>query len=179
MISQAFLSGQSDALPKSGYFDMLHVMQMTNLEIAELLRRMAAAYQILDENRFRIIAYDRAADSIEHSTSEVKDLWDDGKLKDIPGVGPAIADYLDELFKTGRVKHFDSTMNRVPQAVFPLLLVPGIGPKKAYKLVKTMEREPELFREMYKQPIFTDEQKERHLKNMVDFESWLIDKIKE
>lgn len=111
---------------------------MTNLELSQLLRKMAAAYQILDENRFKIIAYERAADSIEHLTSEVKDIWDDGKLDDIPGVGQGIASSLDELFRTGKVKHFDSVMKRVPAAVFPLLSVPGIGPKKAYRLVKEL-----------------------------------------
>ncbi|MBI5619496.1 hypothetical protein HY950_00875 [Candidatus Gottesmanbacteria bacterium] len=116
---------------------------MTNLEIASLLRKIAAAYQILNENRFKIIAYDRAADSIEHLTSEAKDLWDNGKLDEIPGVGSGIAHYLDELFRTGKVKHFDSVMKRVPSGVFPLLSVPGLGPKKAYKLVTELKlKEP-------------------------------------
>ena len=111
---------------------------MTNLEIAELLRRVAAAYQILGENRFKIIAYERAATSVEHLTSELKDYWDDKKLKDIPGVGEAIAGHLDELFRTGHAKHFDSVMKKLPGAIYPLLLVPGLGPKKAYKLVKEL-----------------------------------------
>ncbi|KKR86251.1 hypothetical protein A2875_00095 [Candidatus Gottesmanbacteria bacterium RIFCSPHIGHO2_01_FULL_46_14] len=110
--------------------------QLTNLELAELLRKVSAAYQILNENRFKIIAYDRAADSIEHLTSDAKDLWDDGKLDEIPGIGEGISHYLDELFRTGHVKHFGDVMKRVPEAVFPLLLVPGIGPKKSYRLVK-------------------------------------------
>ena len=114
------------------------VKYYTNLEIAVLFRKMAAAYQILDENRFKIIAYERAADSIEHLTSEVKDLWDDGKLAEIPGVGATIVGHLDELFKTGKVKHFESVMSKVPQSVFPLLSIPGVGPKKAYKLVKEL-----------------------------------------
>lgn len=108
---------------------------MTNLEIAALLRKMAAAYLILNENRFKIIAYERAADSIEHSTREVKDIWDDGKLDTIPGVGEAITKHLNDLFTTGNIPHFDEVMKKVPQAIFPLLSVPGIGPKKAYKLV--------------------------------------------
>lgn len=113
--------------------------RITNLELAHLLRKMAAAYQILNENRFKIIAYERAADSIEHLTSEVKDLWDDGKLGEIPGIGEAITKHLDELFRTGRISHFDAVMKKVPAGVFPLLLVPGIGPKKAYKLVTELE----------------------------------------
>jgi DNA polymerase (family 10) len=108
---------------------------MTNLEIGELLRKIAAAYQILGENRFKIIAYERAADSIEHLTSEIKDLWDDGKLDEIPGVGATLVKHLDELFRTGKVEHFDQILGKLPQSVYPLLKVPGIGPKKAYKLV--------------------------------------------
>ncbi|OGG30377.1 hypothetical protein A3A63_02950, partial [Candidatus Gottesmanbacteria bacterium RIFCSPLOWO2_01_FULL_46_9] len=106
---------------------------------ANLLRKVSAAYLILNENRFKIIAYDRAADSVEHLTREVKDMWDDGKLNDIPGVGQGIASYLNELFKSGRVKHFDDVLKRLPASIFPLLLVPGIGPKKAYKLVTALK----------------------------------------
>ncbi|MDP1722910.1 MAG: helix-hairpin-helix domain-containing protein [Candidatus Gottesmanbacteria bacterium] len=109
---------------------------LTNIELAQLLRKMAASYQMLGENRFKIIAYERAADSIEHLTSEAKDYWDDGKLGDIPSVGAGIAYYLDELFRSGHARHFDDVMKRIPEAVFPLLLIPGIGPKKAYRLVK-------------------------------------------
>jgi DNA polymerase (family X) len=112
---------------------------MTNIEIAQLLRKIAAAYQILNENRFAIIAYERAADSIEHLTSELKDYWDDGKLQEIPGVGAQLAAHLDELFRTGKVKHFETVLGKLPSSVYPLLLVPGIGPKKAYKLVTVLK----------------------------------------
>ncbi|HUD19653.1 MAG TPA: PHP domain-containing protein [Patescibacteria group bacterium] len=112
---------------------------MTNLEIAELLRKVAAAYLILNENRFKIIAYERAADSVEHLTSEVKDLWNDGKLKEIPGVGETLQKHLDELFRTGHVRHFEEVLGKLPASIYPLLLVPGIGPKKAYKLVSELK----------------------------------------
>ena len=83
--------------------------EMTNTEIAELLRAVAAAYQLQDEkkNRFKIIAYQRAADAVEHESSELKDLWDEGKLDEVPGVGESIAKHLDELFRTGKSKHFE------------------------------------------------------------------------
>jgi DNA polymerase (family 10) len=118
-------------------------MKMTNIEIAELLRRVAAAYEILGENRFRIIAYERAADSIEHLTGELKDYWREKKLNDIPGVGDMLASHLDELFRTGHAKHFDAVMAKLPASIFPLLLVPGIGPKKAYKLVTELKLKSE------------------------------------
>jgi len=111
--------------------------EFTNLEIAELLRDVAASYQLQNKktNRFKIIAYERAADAIEHASSELKDLWDEGKLKDIPSVGEAIAEHLDELFKTGHVKHFEDLMKDYPKIMFRLLKIQGIGPKTALKLV--------------------------------------------
>lgn len=114
---------------------------MTNTQIAELLRAVAASYQLkgAEKNRFRIIAYQRAADAIEHSSSELKDLWDDGKLKDVPGVGESIAAHLDELFRTGSSAHFEAVMKGLPKGMFELMEVPGIGAKTAYRLVTELE----------------------------------------
>lgn len=112
---------------------------MTNLEIAKLLRKMAAAYTILGENRFKIIAYDNAATSVEHATSELKDLWDDGQLNSIAGLGPSITAHLDELFRTGHSKHFDQVLTKINPVVFEFLEIPGLGPKKAIKLVENLK----------------------------------------
>lgn len=112
---------------------------MTNIEIAKLLRKVAAAYTILNENHFKITAYENAATAVEHATSEIKDLWDDGKLGTVPGLGPAISQHLNELFKTDRVNHFTEVFRKVPSAVFPLLDIPGVGPKTAYKLVTQLK----------------------------------------
>jgi DNA polymerase (family 10) len=111
---------------------------MTNLEIAELLRDVAASYELQDDNKykFQIIAYQRAADAVEHATSELKDLWDDGKLEEIPGIGPSIAEHLDELFRLGKSKHFETLMKNIPKEAFKLMELPGIGIKTAMKLLK-------------------------------------------
>lgn len=113
---------------------------MTNSEIAELLRAVAASYQLKKEKteRFKIIAYQRAADAIEHESSELKDLWDEGKLAEVPGIGTSIASYLDELFRTGKSKHFEEVMRGLPPQMFDLMSVPGIGAKTAYKLVREL-----------------------------------------
>ncbi len=113
---------------------------MGNLQIAKLFRAVAAALELSDgeSNKFKIIAYQRAADAIEHASSEVKDLWDDGKLKELAGVGVGIAGSLDELFKTGKVKHFETILKPFPPAIFELMEVPGIGPKTALKFCKEL-----------------------------------------
>ena len=55
---------------------------MSNQEIARLLRQIAAAYAIKDEKKFRfqILAYQKAADTIENSIVETKFLINEGKI---------------------------------------------------------------------------------------------------
>ena len=115
---------------------------MTNLEISELLRNVASSYQYQDQNKykFQIIAYNRAADSIEHSTSELKDLWDDGKLDDVPSIGPSIASHLDEIFKTGKSKHFEELMKDIPKEAFVLMILPKVGLKTAMKMINELPK---------------------------------------
>lgn len=113
---------------------------MNNQEIKKLLQAIAAAYEIKNEhqNRYRIIAYDRAATAVEHLSSEIKDLWEDDKLTSVPGIGPSIAQHLDELFKTGSVEHFQEILKGLPPAMFELLNIKGVGPKTSYKLCQEL-----------------------------------------
>lgn len=115
---------------------------MTNLQIAELLRNVASAYQFKDQNKykFQIIAYNRAADSVEHATSELKDLWDDGKLDDVPSIGASIAKHLDEIFKTGKSTHFEELMKDIPQDAFKLMVLPKVGLKTAMKMIAELPK---------------------------------------
>ena len=109
-----------------------------NQEVANLLREVAAAYTVKGDDKFRIAAYEEAAVGVEHASSLVRDMWEEGKLEEIPGVGKAIAEYLDELFRTGRVRHFEDLIGDLPPAMFELLPMRAIGPKTAYKLAKAL-----------------------------------------
>ncbi len=110
---------------------------MTNVEIAKLLRNVAAAFTIVNERKyyFQIVAYQKAADTLANTTTQVSDLLKENKLDELPGIGESIKQHLSELVRTGHVRHFDAILSRVSPAVFPLLEIPSIGPKKANKLV--------------------------------------------
>jgi alpha(1,3/1,4) fucosyltransferase len=53
-----------------------------------------------------------------------------------------------------------------------------MGQDAAYDLLKDMNKDNNLFKNMYEQPIFTDEQKQRHIDNINHFQNWLIEIIK-
>jgi DNA polymerase (family 10) len=111
-------------------------MNFANHEVADLLRNVATALTLQKANSFQVRAYENAADSIEHLTADLGDLWEEDKLDDIPGVGKGLQEHLDELFKTGKVKHFDSLMEDFPKVIYQLIKVPGVGPKTAQELAE-------------------------------------------
>lgn len=112
--------------------------EFSNTVIARMLREIAAAYEIKEENRFKIRAYDAAADSVERATSEVKDLWEEGRLNELPGIGTSIASHLDEYFRTGKVKHFSRVKKKLPSGMFVFLGLEGVGAKTAYRLAREL-----------------------------------------
>jgi DNA polymerase (family X) len=69
----------------------------------------------------------------------VADLWESARLSDISGVGASLAQHIDELFRTGAVKEFDHAKKGLPEGMFGLLGLRGIGAKKAYKLSKAFD----------------------------------------
>lgn len=109
-------------------------MDLSNAEIARLLRSVAAALTLKKANLFQVRAYENAADSIEHSSSEIKDLWEEKRLNEVPGLGPNLQEHLNELFTTGQVKHFNSLLKSFPEIVYKMLDIPGVGPKTALGL---------------------------------------------
>ncbi len=112
---------------------------MSNREVAKILRNVAAAFSIKDEKKyiFQLLAYQKAADTIGHLPTELKDLLNSGEK--IPGIGTSIREHLMELYEKGHSKHFDDILSQVPASVFPLLDVVSLGPKKAFKLVTALK----------------------------------------
>ena len=107
--------------------------------MAELLESVAARLQILGANRFRIIAFQNAAESIRSLGQDINRVFDAGKLDDIPGVGKGIAGALGELFETGTVIEFNELAVQVPDGVIEMMRVPDMGPKKAKRLWEELD----------------------------------------
>src|SRR3989344_5559840 len=109
---------------------------MTNKEIAKLLKNVAASYRIKNEKKyyFQMIAYENASETIENLPEQLENLYKKGELDNVPNIGNTIRSRLEELFKKGSVSHFDHVFKGIPPAVFALIEIPSLGPKRAYKL---------------------------------------------
>jgi DNA polymerase (family 10) len=115
--------------------------RFTNREVAGLLSNIGDLLEIKGENRFKVLAYRKAADSIAHLGQDLYGLWEAGiDLKTIEGIGQAIADKTGELFSTGNLGFWEKLIAEVPESLVEVLAIPDVGPK----LAKTMWQELDL-----------------------------------
>jgi DNA polymerase (family 10) len=106
--------------------------RFTNREVTTLLINIGDLLEIKGENRFKTLAYRKAADNIAHLEQNLFDLWQSGAdLTSIPGIGRAIADKIDELFNTGKLDFWERLTADVPVSLVDVLAIPDVGPKLA------------------------------------------------
>ncbi|MFH1899271.1 MAG: DNA polymerase/3'-5' exonuclease PolX [Patescibacteria group bacterium] len=108
--------------------------RLSNKEVIALLKEILAAMEVKNVNPFRVRAYQNAISILDNLTESIYDLWENKRLKEIPGVGPGIESHLNELFTTGVVSEFESIKEDLPEGMFALIGLRGIGAKRAYKL---------------------------------------------
>lgn len=102
---------------------------MRNKEIAAILYEMGELLELKGENRFKVIAYSKAARAIESLKEDIEDVWRRGELDRIPGIGKAIAEKISEYLTTGHIKAYDDLVSSTPQGMKELLQLQGVGPK--------------------------------------------------
>ncbi|MFB0556556.1 MAG: DNA polymerase/3'-5' exonuclease PolX [Dehalococcoidia bacterium] len=108
---------------------------MKNTAIAKVFSDIADLLELKSENAFKIRAYQKAARAIEHYPKEIRIMLDDGEnLRNIPGVGEAIAKKTTELVTTGKLGYYENLKAEFPEGITNLLAIPGIGPKTANRL---------------------------------------------
>jgi DNA polymerase (family 10) len=101
-----------------------------------MLRDVAAALRMRGADRFQPTAYDRAARGVATHPDSLARLWEAGRLRNVAGVGGSISQHLDELFRTGRVAYWDELIAGIPEVIFELLRIPGVGQVTAWNLAR-------------------------------------------
>jgi len=116
--------------------------QFTNAEIAKHLSDIATAYEIKHKNRFRIISYQNAADTILTYPESLFEIWKKDKLNldNIPGIGPSIMKKIDYLFTNGKpYPSLKKIFADIHPSVFLFERIDGIGAKIAHKLTQQLK----------------------------------------
>ena len=102
---------------------------MINEELAQIFERMARVIAFKAGDRFRIMAYERAATSLRDLDEDVTKVAEAGKLEELPGIGKDLAAMIEEYIKTRRVGRYERERRGIPDELIDLMSVPGLGPK--------------------------------------------------
>lgn len=111
---------------------------LANDELARIFYEIGDMLELQGELPFKVGAYRKAADSIAHSPLDVSASYRRGEPAELPGVGRAISDKLDELADTGRLRFYERLRRDVPPSLVTLLAVPGLGPRTAGDLFRAL-----------------------------------------
>jgi DNA polymerase (family 10) len=100
-----------------------------NREVAAVLYEMAELLELHAENRFKIIAYSKAARAIESLQEDIVRVCREKRLEALPGVGKAIAAKVEEFLRTGQIQAHQELLAKTPPGLSQLLQISGLGPK--------------------------------------------------
>jgi len=114
----------------------------TNAQISQHLSDIATAYEIKHKSRFRITAYENAADTILTYPENLYQLWQKNPqlLDDVPNIGPSILKKINYFF----VHHqpypaLKNVFKDIHPAVFTFIKINGIGPLIAHKITSHLK----------------------------------------
>ena len=107
-----------------------------NMKVTEALLLLANYLEFLGENRFKVIAYRRAVKSIEQDGRLIRELYESGKLKQLPGVGDAINKKIGEILETGKPVKLEELETKIPEEVVEMLQKLPVSGAKIKTLVK-------------------------------------------
>lgn len=107
---------------------------MTNSELAAHLRDLRDFLIIAGYEESHAFRYTTIARYIEKMPEDVDVLRREGRLKEIPGVGPLIQTYIKEILVDGVSSKQLEWEKTTPISVLDLVRIPGLGVKTARKL---------------------------------------------
>lgn len=103
---------------------------MDNRAVEAVLNEIAALQELKGANTFKVRAYQNAARAVANLQEDVGSLIESGAIKKVRGIGKSIQEKLKELHETEELVYLNELREGVPEGLFDIMTVPGMGPKK-------------------------------------------------
>ena len=111
---------------------------MNTQEIASVLSEVAVLLELRGENQFRVRAFQNAVRVLETTQKDAGAFVDEVKGGSVKGIGPALQEAIGTLYDTGELPLVDELKDGLPDGLFEILKVPGLGAKKVRKLYEAL-----------------------------------------
>jgi DNA polymerase (family 10) len=103
---------------------------VTKEQTIDLLETIAQLLELKGENPFKIRAYTNAARALETHSGNFPKLVEENGLRELTGIGEAIAKKIAEYAITGKLEYFEKLRSDFPESLFELFEVQGLAGKK-------------------------------------------------
>jgi DNA polymerase (family 10) len=107
---------------------------MDKFTVARTLDEIARYLELSDPKPFRARAFEKAARAVEKLDTDVAGLVESGGILDVPGIGKATGQIIEELVRTGESRYLEELRSQFPAGIFELLRVPRLGLRKIGQL---------------------------------------------
>src|SRR3989344_1323955 len=111
---------------------------MINQDLAQIFKNIADYIEMEDNpNFFRVRAFRKAAESLEGYSEDISG-FNIYQLKQISGIGQALAENILEYIKTGKMEYYEQLKASSPVKLEELKKIQGMGPKRVKKLYREL-----------------------------------------
>lgn len=106
--------------------------------IADIFDEIALILEFKGESPFKVNAYRKGARVLRELQEDLDEIRSKGSLKNIPGIGEALAKKIIEYLETGKISKHLQVKAEVPDETLQMMQIPGLGPKTAWQLYSKM-----------------------------------------
>ena len=114
---------------------------MPNVEFALIFREISL-YLEMQGVQFKPRAYEKVAYTLEAMEESLAEIYKRGvvkALREVPGVGEAIAEKIEEIIQTGKLTYYEELRRKTPVDIRALTAIEGVGPKMVKVLYEKLE----------------------------------------
>lgn len=114
---------------------------MRNVEFALIFREISL-YLEMQGVQFKPRAYEKVAYTLEAMEESLAEIYKRGGIKalrEVPGVGEAIAEKIEEIIQTGKLTYYEELRRKTPVDIRALTAIEGVGPKMVKVLYEKLE----------------------------------------
>jgi DNA polymerase (family 10) len=117
----------------------MDTIRVENAEIAAQLEAFAALLELNGSSYYTARAYRRAAELIRDTRAPVAELVEQGRARELRGIGPGIETRLRELVETGELEELRELRETLMPELVGLGQLLGVGPKRMRELAEALD----------------------------------------
>lgn len=110
----------------------------TDIQLLQILEDTATLMELNDENAFKVSAFRNAVRVLEAARINVAEAIDNGSISRVQGIGKGLQEIIAEYVATGSLKAYEELRMVIPDGVFEMTSLRGLGAKKVRTLWKEL-----------------------------------------